>query len=178
VSAHDHEEAAARHHRDAPIELMLVTVSDSRTPETDQGGDRLQALVINAGHLVRTRKLVPDDADAIRGSITTGLEDASIQAILLTGGTGISPRDGTVEVVRSMISVELEGYGERFRAISVESIGIAGLLSRACGGVIRRSDGSGVLVFSMPGSVNAVETATTELILPLIAHAAWEVGRR
>jgi molybdopterin adenylyltransferase len=177
VSAQEHEEAAARHHRDAPIKLMLVTVSDSRTPETDQGGDRLQALALGAGHLIQIRQLVPDDPDLIRKSIALGVDDPSIQAILLTGGTGISPRDGTVEVVRSMIAVELEGYGERLRAISVESIGIAGLLSRACAGVIRRTDGSGVLIFSMPGSVNAVETATSELVLPLIKHAAWEVGR-
>lgn len=138
----------------------------------------MESLALDAGHLVRIRELVPDDADAIRESISRGVADSAIQAVLLTGGTGISPRDGTVEVIRAMIAVELEGYGERLRAISVESIGVAGLLSRACAGVIRRPDGSGVLVFSMPGSVNAVETATTELVLPLIAHAAWEVGRR
>ena len=178
MSAQEHEETAARHQRNTPIEIMLVTVSDSRTLLTDQGGDRLQTLTSEAGHLIRIRQLVPDDPDSIRRSITQGVEDASIQAILLTGGTGISPRDGTVEVVRSMISVELEGYGERLRAISFESIGIAGLLSRACAGVIRRADGSGVLVFSMPGSVNAVETATSELIIPLLAHAVWEIGRQ
>ena len=178
MSAQEHEETAARHQRNTPIEIMLVTVSDSRTLLTDQGGDRLQTLTSEAGHLIRIRQLVPDDPDSIRRSITQGVEDASIQAILLTGGTGISPRDGTVEVVRSMINVELEGYGERFRAISFESIGIAGLLSRACAGVIRRADGSGVLVFSMPGSVNAVETATSELIVPLLAHAVWEIGRQ
>lgn len=178
MSAQEHEEAAARHHRETPIALMVVTVSDSRTPETDRGGDRLESLALDAGHLVQIRELVPDDADAIRESISRGVADSAIQAVLLTGGTGISPRDGTVEVIRAMIAVELEGYGERLRAISVESIGVAGLLSRACAGVIRRPDGSGVLVFSMPGSVNAVETATTELVLPLIAHAAWEVGRR
>ncbi|MCP4495558.1 MAG: MogA/MoaB family molybdenum cofactor biosynthesis protein [Phycisphaeraceae bacterium] len=152
-------------------------MSDTRTRATDRGGDRLEALLVADGLTVLERDLVPDDPARVRTAIESAVADPRVDAIAITGGTGIAPRDGTVEVVRDLIDVELDGYGERFRALSVDAIGVAGLLSRATAGVIRRDVGGGLLVFSMPGSVHAVETATGELVIPLLRHAIHEVRR-
>lgn len=177
MSVESHESAANRRAASDPPRLHVLTVSDTRTRETDRGGDRLEALLLADGLVPTHRALVPDDPDRVRAAIQDALADPTVDAITITGGTGIAPRDGTVEVVRELLDVELDGYGERFRALSVESIGVAGLLSRATAGVVRRETGGGLLVFSMPGSVHAVETATSELVIPLLRHAIHEVRR-
>lgn len=176
MSVESHESAANRRADANPPHLHVLTVSDTRTRETDRGGDRLETILRADGLVLLRRNLVPDDAVAIRSAIEDAVADPQADAIVITGGTGIAPRDGTVEVVRDLIDVELDGYGERFRALSVEAIGVAGLLSRATAGVIRRA-GGGLLVFSMPGSVHAVETATRELVIPLLRHAIHETRR-
>ena len=177
MSVESHESAANRRAASDPPRLHVLTVSDTRTRATDRGGDRLEALLVADGLTVLDRNLVPDDPARVRTAIEAALADPRVDAIAITGGTGIAPRDGTVEVVRDLIDVELDGYGERFRALSVDAIGVAGLLSRATAGVIRRDVGGGLLVFSMPGSVHAVETATGELVIPLLRHAIHEVRR-
>ena len=177
MSVESHESAANRRAASDPPRLHVLTVSDTRTPATDRGGDRLEALLVADGLTVLDRDLVPDDPARVRTAIEAAVADPRVDAIAITGGTGIAPRDGTVEVVRDLIDVELDGYGERFRALSVDAIGVAGLLSRATAGVIRRDVGGGLLVFSMPGSVHAVETATGELVIPLLRHAIHEVRR-
>ncbi|MAC74581.1 MAG: MogA/MoaB family molybdenum cofactor biosynthesis protein [Phycisphaeraceae bacterium] len=177
MSVESHESAANRRAASDPPRLHVLTVSDTRTRATDRGGDRLEALLVADGLTVLERDLVPDDPARVRTAIEAAVADPRVDAIAITGGTGIAPRDGTVEVVRDLIDVELDGYGERFRALSVDAIGVAGLLSRATAGVIRRDVGGGLLVFSMPGSVHAVETATGELVIPLLRHAIHEVRR-
>ncbi|MDG1361197.1 MAG: MogA/MoaB family molybdenum cofactor biosynthesis protein [Phycisphaerales bacterium] len=177
MSVESHESAANRRAASDPPRLHVLTVSDTRTRATDRGGDRLEALLVADGLTVLDRNLVPDDPARVRTAIEAAVADPRVDAIAITGGTGIAPRDGTVEVVRDLIDVELDGYGERFRALSVDAIGVAGLLSRATAGVIRRDVGGGLLVFSMPGSVHAVETATGELVIPLLRHAIHEVRR-
>ncbi len=177
MSVESHESAANRRAASDPPRLHVLTVSDTRTRATDRGGDRLEALLVADGLTVLDRDLVPDDPARVRTAIEAAVADPRVDAIAITGGTGIAPRDGTVEVVRDLIDVELDGYGERFRALSVDAIGVAGLLSRATAGVIRRDVGGGLLVFSMPGSVHAVETATGELVIPLLRHAIHEVRR-
>lgn len=177
MSVESHESAANRRAASDPPRLHVLTVSDTRTRATDRGGDRLEALLVGDGLTVLDRDLVPDDPARVRTAIEAAVADPRVDAIAITGGTGIAPRDGTVEVVRDLIDVELDGYGERFRALSVDAIGVAGLLSRATAGVIRRDVGGGLLVFSMPGSVHAVETATGELVIPLLRHAIHEVRR-
>ena len=177
MSVESHESAANRRAASDPPRLHVLTVSDTRTRATDRGGDRLEALLVADGLTVLDRDLVPDDPARVRTAIEAAVAAPRVDAIAITGGTGIAPRDGTVEVVRDLIDVELDGYGERFRALSVDAIGVAGLLSRATAGVIRRDVGGGLLVFSMPGSVHAVETATVELVIPLLRHAIHEVRR-
>lgn len=158
----------------------MITVSDTRTAETDRGGDRLQELLEEAGHRVSIRLLVPDDAEAVDAAIDRCLRPAPIRAVLLTGGTGISPRDGTVEVVRRHLRVELPGYGELIRRLGFEEVGVAAIMSRAVAGVASRpgieDPRQGVLVFTMPGSIQAVESATCGAILPVLPHAAWQIA--
>ena len=180
MSAEEHEKAASRSPDHRRVEVAVITVSDTRTPETDRGGDRLQGLIEEAGHTVSTRLLVPDEAESIDAAIVRCLEIPSIRAVLLTGGTGISPRDGTVEVVRGHLRVELPGYGELIRRLGFDEIGAAAIMSRAVAGVARRpgvdAPTEGVVIFTMPGSVQAVESATRGAILPVLPHAVWQIA--
>ena len=176
MSISDHERQAHEEHRERPLSLAVITVSDSRTVDTDTSGDLIVTYASNAGHSVDVRALVPDESNDIRGAIlAAGTNNAD--AILLTGGTGISKRDGTVDVVRAMSSMELEGFGERFRALSFDSIGTSAMLSRACAVIIESEDGRRIPTFSMPGSNNAVATAMEELVIPIIPHLVWECRR-
>lgn len=180
MSAGEHEMAASRSPDHRRVEVAVITVSDTRTPETDRGGDRLRELLEEAGHRVSIRLLVPDEAEAVDSALGRCLRDASIRGVLLTGGTGISPRDGTVEVVRRHLRVELPGYGELIRRLGFDEIGAAAILSRAVAGVAPRpgieDPKQGVLVFTMPGSVQAVESATRGAILPVLSHAVWQIA--
>jgi molybdenum cofactor biosynthesis protein B len=133
-------------------------------------------MLTDAGHEIVRRDIVPDDAVAIERRLEEWLGDATIQAVLTTGGTGISRRDTTVEVVRRLLSAELEGFGELFRMISHAEVGAAAMLSRAVGGLVTRTPdlGADTFIFAMPGSSNAVRTAMTKLILPELSHLCWE----
>lgn len=181
MSVEDHENIAAHDPRSAALPVVVITVSDTRTRKTDRGGDRLEALLTDAGHVVRDRLLVPDDPEAIETALQTGLANPDVQAIFLTGGTGLAPRDGTIEVVRRHLRIEMPGYGELVRRLGVDEIGPAAILSRAIAGVADRPPSinaptSAVLIFTMPGSVQAVASATSGVILPILAHAAWQVA--
>ena len=179
MSVEDHETTAQRDPESGRLALALITVSDSRTPETDRGGDLLERLATGAGHQVVQRSIVSDDRDRIDAMITGCLEDSTIRAILLTGGTGISPRDGTIEVVQGHLRVEIPGYGELIRRLGVDQVGPAAILGRAVGGVVDRplSSGGPVLIFTMPGSVQAVESAMSGVVIPILPHAAWQVRK-
>jgi molybdenum cofactor biosynthesis protein B len=122
---------------------------------------------------------VPDDPAKIRSQIEQWLADDSILAILITGGTGIGNRDSTVEVVRGLLTVELDGFGELFRMLSYEQVRAAAMLSRAIGGLVVRPAGEGgdTLIFAMPGSPAAVELAMSRLIGPQLSHLVWERRR-
>ena len=176
MSFKEHELQAQEKHGEQPLSLAVITVSDSRTVETDTSGDLIVTYASNAGHDVDFRALVPDESNEIRGAILAA-GTSSTDAILLTGGTGVSKRDGTVDVLRSMSSLELEGFGERFRALSFDSIGTSAMLSRACAVIIESEDGRRIPTFSMPGSNNAVSTAMQELVIPIIHHLVWECRR-
>ena len=179
MSAEEHESISDRDPDSSRLPVALVTVSDTRTRENDHGGDLLESLTREAGHQVARRSIVTDDADAIDSHIATCLGDPAIRAILLTGGTGISPRDGTIEVVKRHLRVEMPGYGELIRRLGVDEVGPAAILGRAIGGVIDRPGDRGgpVLVFTMPGSVQAVESAMRGVVIPILPHAAWEARR-
>jgi molybdopterin adenylyltransferase len=157
--------------RDTPVRCAVVTISDSRTAETDTSGDLIRERLAGAGHPVVASAIVPDDAARIT-SLLAELTGGEAEAILMSGGTGISARDTTFEAVAGLLEKPLPGFGELFRMLSFEDVGAAAMLSRATAGVYR-----GRLIVSMPGSPNAVRLAMDRLILPELGHLAWELVR-
>ncbi len=178
VDPTSHEAQASADDR-GPVRCAVLTVSDSRTAETDRSGPVIRRLLTEAGHQAVECDLVPDEPHAIRRTLERWLDDSRLDAILITGGTGISRRDTTIEIVLQLIDVELEGFGELFRMLSYEQVKAAAMLSRAAGGlVIRdRNRGGDTFVFSMPGSTDAVELAMSRLIVPQLPHLVWERRR-
>ena len=171
----DHERRAAARTAGRPVRCAVLTISDTRTAETDRGGPLAEKLLAGGGHVTAARALVPDEPEAIRCQLEAWLGDPDIHAVITTGGTGISARDTTVEVVRDLLTTELEGFGELFRMISYQKVKAAAMLSRAVAGLVGRdaADGGDTFVFALPGSPDAVETAITELIAPQLAHLVW-----
>jgi len=151
---------------------LIVTVSDTRKRAEDASGDALAAAIERAGHQVVARLLVRDDIAAIRRAARAGLGRARVDAVLLTGGSGIAPRDRTPEAVRPLLDQELTGFGELFRMLSHRQVGSAAWLSRAGAGVAK-----GKLVVWLPGSTRAVELAARRLIAPELAHVLRLLGR-
>jgi molybdenum cofactor biosynthesis protein B len=162
------------HKADAPktVRCAVVTVSDTRTLETDAGGRGVLERLRAAGHEVLARHILPDAPDRLR-SLLEGLGDAGdVDAVLITGGTGITARDQTYETITSLLTKPLPGYGELFRMLSYEQIGPAAMLSRATGGLMGR-----VVVLTMPGSPAAVQLAMEKVILPELGHLVREARR-
>jgi molybdenum cofactor biosynthesis protein B len=169
----EHEPSShAHHHRQsavAEVATAVITVSDTRTPETDTGGDRVAELLAGGGHPVVSREIVPDEPAAIAGALRAQLARDDVRAVILTGGTGVAPRDVTPEAVEPLLDRVVPGFGELFRALSYADIGSAALLSRALAGLA-----SGRVVFVLPGSRGAVKLAMEKLVLPEIGHLAAE----
>ena len=156
----------AHHAHDvAAIGCAVITVSDTRTPETDGSGRRIQDLLREHGHRIEHYQILPDDPEQITAAIHTA--PASAEVIIINGGTGLARRDTTFEAVTRLLDKEISGFGELFRALSYEQIGAAAMLSRATAGVAGRR-----VVFSLPGSTAAVELAMTKLIVPQLGHVA------
>ena len=171
MGEHRPSEAVHRHRRDAvkQVPAVVITVSDTRTLETDTGGALLAELLEGAGHPVRARDIVPDDAAAIEKATRQALAREDVRAVLLTGGTGVAPRDVTPETVERLLDRVVPGFGELFRALSYQDIGSAALLSRALAGVA-----AGKVVFVLPGSRGAIQLALSQLVLPELSHLAAE----
>ena len=153
------------------VPIAIVTVSDTRTPETDKSGQLIRQLIEAAGHTVVDYRIVADEPD----QVSAALEDFAAGAariIIFNGGTGISQRDRTYDVISRCLEKTLPGFGELFRLLSYQEVGAAAMLSRATAGVYR-----GKVIFSTPGSPNAVRLAVEKLILPEIQHLAWELVR-
>ncbi len=150
----------------------VVTVSDTRTVDTDRGGSAIVELLSDREHEVAGRTIVPDDPEQVRGALLAGIETPDVDVVITTGGTGITRRDGTYEVVSTLLDKRIDGFGELFRALSYQEIGPAAMLSRACAGLA-----GGTIVISLPGSENAVRLAMTKLILPEIGHMIREARR-
>jgi molybdenum cofactor biosynthesis protein B len=178
-SSHTHQQAAAFDAQRRPVGCGVLTVSDTRTADDDVGGPMIERFLREAGHRTVERAVVKDEPSLIRAKIESWLARGDIDAILTTGGTGIARRDNTVELVRQLLTVELEGFGELFRMLSWQQVGAAAMLSRAVAGLVSRGQASGgdTFVFAMPGSPNAVETAMKNLIAPQLAHLVWERRR-
>lgn len=163
------------------VRVAVVTVSDTRTHETDEGGALVASLAHQAGFSVVARTLIPDEPAAIRACIQALTDRVPLAAstsgpphvVLLTGGTGVAPRDGTVDVLAPLFQRPLDGFGELFRMLSFAEIGSAAMLSRACAGILP----GGVAVFVMPGSLAAIRLAMQRLILPELGHLVGELGR-
>jgi len=144
---------------------MVITVSDTRDLASDKSGQRASELLIEAGHTVQAREIVVDDRAAIAELVRAAVSNPAIDAVVLTGGTGIAPRDVTYEAVEGILDKTLHGFGELFRSLSYAEIGSAAMLSRAIGGVVERT-----LVFALPGSTKAVELGVRKLIAPELGH--------
>jgi molybdenum cofactor biosynthesis protein B len=162
----------------ARIRVALLTASDSRMveavgdPRDDAGGRLLRELAVEAGFVVADEALLREEPEALRAHVAALASSGRVDAVLVTGGTGLSPRDRTPEAVGALFERRLDGFGELFRALSFQEIGAAAMLSRADAGVV-----GGVLVFLMPGSPAAVRLAMRRLIAPELAHAVGQLRR-
>lgn len=151
----------------------VLTVSDSRTEETDESGPLIRALLESAGHLVAQRALLKNDEAKVRAQVTAWLAPRDLHAILITGGTGLGSKDRTIEAVQPLFEKEIPGFGELFRLLSFqEQIGTTAMLSRATAG-----SAQGAVIVSMPGSRAAVELAMTRILIPELPHLLRELGR-
>jgi len=160
MSHHEH-----RAHAPVHMTFAVLTVSDTRTLETDGTGRSLAEALEAAGHTVAGRRVVPDEAKGIAAGASAWLLDDRVQIVIVNGGTGISPRDVTPEAVRPLLDKELPGFGEAFRALSFQDIGSAAMLSRALAGTA-----SGKVLFCLPGSTGGAILALDKLILPEAGH--------
>ncbi len=167
-------QAPGEHRAYAPksVGCAVLTVSDSRTPETDSSGDLIAERLEAAGHETRCRAIVPDEAHAIRDAVLQAISRPDIDAVIVTGGTGVSPRDVTPDTVEPLLEKRLPGFGELFRVLSFEEIGAAAVLSRALAGTA-----SGTVVYVLPGSSGAVRLGLDRLIVPELAHVVGQLRR-
>lgn len=169
MGAEDHRQKAGK----GPVTVAIVTVSDTRTPETDQNRQYIEKRMAELNHQVAAYRLIKDEPDQVAAVIEELTSMQGVQIVLFNGGTGISPRDTTYDVVSKYLEKTLPGFGELFRMLSFQEVGAAAMFSRATAGVYH-----GTLIFSMPGSPNAVQVALEKLILPEINHLAWEIARK
>lgn len=156
----EHKEKAKRN-----VRCYVVTVSDTRDETTDQSGQLIKSLLEREGHPLGGYRIVKDEPDQIQALIQEALKASDVDAIIVNGGTGISPRDGTYEVIVELLDKRLDGFGELFRYLSYHDIGSAAMMSRAVAGTAR-----GKVLISLPGSKGAVTLAMEKLILPEIRH--------
>lgn len=156
----------------AKVGVYVLTVSDTRTTSTDSGGATIAGLLETAGHQVVARDIVRDEPAEVRAKLLEQLDNPAVQALITTGGTGISARDTTLEAIAGLLEKRLDGFGELFRMLSYEQIGPAAMLSRACAGMARRK-----IVIALPGSEHAVRLAMTKLVLPELGHLVREASR-
>lgn len=169
VGADEHRQRAGHD----PVPVAIVTVSDTRTPETDANRQYLETKLKEAGHITAAYRLIKDEPEQVAAVLDELAAMPNVRIILFNGGTGIAPRDTTYDVISRQLEKTLPGFGELFRMLSFQEVGAAAMFSRATAGVYRST-----LVFSMPGSPNAVQVAFERLILPEINHLAWEVVRK
>jgi molybdopterin adenylyltransferase len=162
------------HKTEAPaaVRCAVITVSDTRTWDTDTGGRTVADRLTAAGHVVVSRHIIPDEPAQMRPLLEELRDRPDVDAVLLTGGTGITRRDQTYETVSALLTKPLPGYGELFRWLSFQQIGAAAMLSRATGGLM-----AGTVLLTMPGSPAAVQLAMEQVILPELGHLVREARR-
>jgi molybdenum cofactor biosynthesis protein B len=167
VSQHEHKAQGP-----ASVACFVLTVSDTRTVETDTSGRAIRDLLVEAGHTVSGHAIVRDAPASVREQVVTQCAGDMAQVIITTGGTGITSRDGTYEAIGALIDKRLDGFGELFRMLSFQEIGSAAMMSRATAGTFL-----GKVVFVLPGSEHAVRLAMTRLIIPELAHVVQQVRK-
>jgi molybdopterin adenylyltransferase len=183
--AHDHRRPSApshdynarvmsvtKHRKDSPasVACFVLTVSDTRSADDDASGDAIVQALTSAGHAVTGRAIVRDDPQVVREVVWAQARTA--QAIVITGGTGITSRDSTYEAIAALLDKRLDGFGELFRMLSYQEIGSAAMLSRACAGTIGQA-----AVFALPGAEHAVRLAMEKLVVPELGHVVRELSR-
>jgi molybdenum cofactor biosynthesis protein B len=159
-------------HAPASVACYVLTVSDSRTPETDSGGRTIRELLEGAGHTVAGHTIVHDEPSQVSAIVRQEIDAGRARVIVTTGGTGITSRDGTFEAIDGLLEKRLDGFGELFRMLSFQEIGSAAMMSRATAGTSGRT-----AIFVLPGSPDAVRLAMTRLILPELGHVVQQLNR-
>ena len=154
------------------VKCAVITVSDTRTPETDKSGQLIHQLLINGNHVVKKYEIIPDEPAQIQQQLELISTNPEIDVVILNGGTGIAPRDTTYDALEKLLEKTLPGFGEVFRSLSYQEIGSRAIASRAVAGVYR-----GKLIFSLPGSSNAVRLAMEKLILPELTHLIGQLNK-
>jgi molybdenum cofactor biosynthesis protein B len=166
--------SSAEHRATSPasVRCYVITVSDTRTTETDTGGQAVAELLTAGGHMVVGRRIVKDEPAEVAALVALNADSDHVDVIITTGGTGITRRDSTFEAIDGLLEKRLPGFGELFRMLSYQEIGAAAMLSRACMGTCR-----GKIVVALPGSENAVRLALTRLLVPELGHLVNETRR-
>lgn len=167
TSAGEHRAAAPRVAR-----CFVLTVSDTRTPDTDSSGRAIRELLGAAGHEIAGYQIVGDEPAAVAAVVRAQINDEGTQAVITTGGTGVSSRDGTFEAIDTLFEKRLDGFGELFRMLSYQEIGAAAMLTRATAGTVQRK-----VVFVLPGSEHAVRLALTKLVIPELGHVLQQLNK-
>jgi molybdopterin adenylyltransferase len=167
------ETSAAQHRAAAPRRAccFVLTVSDTRTPDTDTSGRAIRELLAAAGHEIAGHRIVRDEPSEVSAVVREQAADGAVQVVITTGGTGITSRDGTFEAIDGLLEKRLDGFGELFHMLSFQEIGAAAMLSRATAGTMQRK-----AIFVLPGSENAVRLALTRLILPELGHILQQLS--
>ena len=166
--------AHVEHKAQAPTKIgcAVITCSDTRTPETDTSGYRIMNMLKEAGHGVLSYQLIKDEPKKIKAAVKKAAKNKRIQAVVINGGTGIAKRDSTFEAIDGMLEKRLEGFGEVFRYLTYQEIGSPAIMTRATAGTYK-----GKILFSTPGSENAVRLAMDKLILPELGHIIRELTK-
>ena len=160
-------------HPDSPGKILtcaVITVSDTRSPETDKSGQLIQELLVAAAHVVGVYKIIQDEPAQITTEMALLGENINIDVVIFNGGTGIAPRDTTYDAIEKLLEKTLPGFGEIFRFLSYQEIGSRAIASRAVAGIYQQQ-----LIFSLPGSSNAVRLAMEKLILPEMVHLVTQM---
>ena len=154
------------------VRCFVLTVSDTRTDDTDTSGRAIAAMLTDAGHTVVSRAIVKDDAAQVKSAIERQIASGTVDVVISTGGTGISPRDTTFEAVDSLLEKRLDGFGELFRMLSYQQIGSSAMMSRATAGL-----SAGRVVIALPGSEGAVRLAMEKLVIPELGHLVQQARK-
>jgi molybdenum cofactor biosynthesis protein B len=166
--------SSTEHRRDAPtsVAVHVITISDTRTLETDTSGRLIASLLDESGHRVAGRTVLKDEPEDVRRTVAALVRDEAVDVVITTGGTGITARDSTFEAIDGLLEKRLVGFGELFRMLSYQEIGAAAMLSRATAGLTTRT-----VILSLPGSEHAVRLAMEKLVLPELGHLVREARR-